>query len=74
MGQTGAPMFDWMKDKIGRRQSPLQALAAGAYKDEEEKRALIDAVAESDKIRAEDLIPLHASEDATIHARATTLF
>ncbi len=67
-------MLDWMKDKIGRKQSPLQALQAGAYKDDAEKMALLEAVATTDGLKGEDLVPLLASADAAILQRATSLF
>ncbi len=47
-------MLDWMKDKIGRKQSPLQALQAGAFKDDAEKQALLEAVANTEGLKGED--------------------
>ncbi|MGO8992251.1 MAG: PilT/PilU family type 4a pilus ATPase, partial [Polyangiaceae bacterium] len=63
-----------MKDKIGRKQSPLQALQAGAFKDEAEKQALLEAVATTEGLKAEDLVPLLSSTDASIQQRMGTLF
>jgi twitching motility protein PilT len=67
-------MLDWMKDKIGRKQSPLQALHAGAFKDDAEKQALLEAVATTDGLKGEDLVPVLASADAAIQQRASSLF
>jgi len=67
-------MLDWMKDKIGRKQSPLQALQAGAFKDETEKQALLEAVATTEGLKGEDLVPLLSSADAAIQTRASSLF
>jgi len=67
-------MLDWMKDKIGRKQSPLQALQAGAFKDDAEKQALLDAVANTEGLKPEDLVPLLSHADAAIQQRASTLF
>jgi twitching motility protein PilT len=67
-------MLDWMKDKIGRKQSPLQALQAGAFKDDAEKQALLEAVATTDGLKGEDIVPLLAHTDAAIQQRASSLF
>ncbi len=67
-------MLDWMKDKIGRKQSPLQALQAGAFKDDAEKQALLEAVATTEGLKGEDLVPLLSSADAAIQQRASSLF
>ncbi len=67
-------MLDWMKDKLGRKQSPLQALVAGAFKDDEEKRALLELLGAQDKLKAEELVPLLGHADPQIQARASSLF
>jgi twitching motility protein PilT len=67
-------MLDWMKDKIGRKQSPLQALQAGAFKDDAEKQALLEAVATTDGLKGEDVVPLLSHTDAAIQQRASSLF
>ena len=67
-------MLDWMKDKIGRKQSPLQALQAGAFKDEAEKQGLLEALANTEGLKAEDLILLLSHADAGVQQRASSLF
>jgi twitching motility protein PilT len=67
-------MLDWMKDKIGRKQSPLQALQAGAFKDDVEKQALLEAVATTEGLKGEDLVLLLPNPDAAIQQRASSLF
>jgi hypothetical protein len=67
-------MLDWMKDKLARRQSPLQALVAGAYKDDDEKRALLELLGAEDKLKADELLPLLAHSDAQIVSRSQSLF
>ena len=47
-------MLDWMKDKLGRKQSPLQALVAGEFKNDEEKRALLELLGTQEKLKGED--------------------
>jgi twitching motility protein PilT len=67
-------MLDWMKDKIGRKQSPLQALQAGAFKDEAEKQGLLEALANTEGLKAEDILPLLSHADAGVQQRASSLF
>ena len=67
-------MLDWMKDKIGRKQSPLQALQAAAFKDDAEKQALLEAVATTEGLKGEDLVLLLPNADAAIQQRASSLF
>jgi len=66
-------MLDWMKDKIGRK-PPLQALAAGAFKDDAEKQALLEALAATEGLKGEELVPLLGNPDAAIQQRGSSLF
>jgi twitching motility protein PilT len=66
-------MLDWMKDKMGRK-GPLQALAAGGFKDDAEKLELLEAVATTVGLKGEELIPLLGHADAAIQQRLSTLF
>ena len=63
-----------MKDKLGRKQSPLQALVAGEFKNDEEKRALLELLGTQEKLKGEELVPLLAHGDTAIQSRAQMLF
>jgi twitching motility protein PilT len=67
-------MLDWMKDKIGRKQSPLQALQATAYKDDAEKQALLEALAATEGLKGEDVVPLLTHADGAVQQRSSALF
>ena len=67
-------MLDWMKGALGRKGSPLQKLAEKSFKDDEEKRALLEALASDSSVKAGDLIPLLLGDDSAVEQRVATMF
>jgi twitching motility protein PilT len=63
-----------MKGVMGGKGSPLQKLVEGQWKDETEKQGLLAAVAADDSIKADSLLALVVSNDATVQQRGGTLF
>ncbi len=60
--------------KFGGGATTLQKLAAGKFKSEEEKQALLTALAEGGGPAPVDLVPLLFSEDAAVLQRSAALF
>ena len=60
--------------KLGGGGSPLQKLIDGKFKSDEDKQALLAAMAEGGGPAAADMVPLLFAEDATIFQRVGAMF
>jgi twitching motility protein PilT len=67
-------MLGWVKDKIGRKQTALEALVANQFKDAAEKQSALEALAQTEGLKPEELIALLAHPDQQILQRGSVLF
>lgn len=67
-------MLDWMKGALGRKASPLQRLLERSFKDDAEKRELLEALASDTGVKPVELMPLLTGDDSAIEQRVATMF
>lgn len=67
-------MLDWMKGALGRKGSPLQKLLEKAYKDDTEKREMLEALAADTSVKATELLPLLLGDDPAVEQRVLSMF